>query len=710
MISHARLMAAVLGALSLTGCNWFDDDVADLAPTAEILFPTRTGYTPASSIKVRGTANDDTAVLSVTVNGILATSSDAYRTWVANVPLTVGNNTISVDVVDYADHRVTNVDQVVIERRTEIRRPFGYEIDAASNTLYYVDLELHKIMMTDLASGNISEFADLAQFEPVSSNGRPPLDIALDLPNNRVFLTVRDAATVGDSSIGVWVYDMLAETWSAFSDSTIDLASVFQNPSDLILDTANSRLLVVDFDFDALIAVNLVNGTQTVLSSNTIPSVARTMLDEPIDAALDSVGNRLLLVDRVADAVFSIDLATGTRTVVSGATIGTGPALNQPLSIAYDELNNRALVFDRAGSRGVIAVDLASGDRSVFAASFDDPNGLWLVDVRGLAISGNELIAFDNAFDHALGFDLTTGVRRIVTNNGFPRGESPPSLNSLQKIGNYFYGHAYTAIGRIDPNNSVEILAGDLAGGANSLDANDATVDASGTTAYTVGAVFQNNQFEYRIQQIDLATGTVTTLSDNMTPNADNPILGGQDLLFDDANNQLYLLERNRILRINAGDGERTVLAEDPSLGYVSPRSMALDSSNNRLLVVDSGYDHLIAVDLTSGAKTAFANTPVVGEVAAERPTMIELTSAGSLWIHDAENRLLNLNAQTGERAVVLDVDALDASYPKFWYDLTSSGGLIYIKAYSGILEYDPLTREFLTIFATPASSEGNNT
>ncbi len=710
MKTEVRLMTVLAGAIALSGCNWFDDDSTDLAPSAEIEFPTRTGFTPASSLKVRGTADDDSAVSSVSVNGVLATSSDSFATWTVDVPLEVGVNNLVVDVVDNAGQRVTAADSVVVERRQEIRRPFGFEYDADSDRIFYVDIEAFKIMTADMATGAINEFADFSQFEPVNSGGRPPLDLALDLGNDRVFLTVRESAAVGDSTIGIWTYNTNTEAWTAFSDSTIDPASVFSNPSDIKLDTANNRLLAIDFSANAVVSMDLATGLQTVLSSNTVPDSNVALLSEPIDAVLDSTNNRMLLVDRVADAIISIDLTSGVRTLVSGAGAGSGTALNQPLSIAYDEANNRALVFDRAGSRGIIEVDLATGVRSVFTGSFDGPDGHWMFDVRALAISGGEVVAFDTVYDHMLAIDLDTAERRIVTNNGFPRGDQPVSLNSLQKIDGQFFGHVYSAIGSIDYDNNVSILAGDLEGGANGLSIYDSAFAGDGSTAYTIGSVLVNNQWTYEVREVDLNSGVSSILSDNTVPNANNPLTGSRDIKLDETNNELIVLESQRIVRVNVTTGERTVVADDASMPYIHPREVSIDASNNRLLVVDGGYNHPIAVDMTSGARTAFANTLIGTEAHVDGVSMLTAGDDGAIWLKDLSNRLISADPQTGERTVFIDIGALDDGYPKNWYSLTTSDGLLYVKDYSGILEVDPQSGDFLTVFATPAGSQGNET
>lgn len=710
MIFKIRSIFLLLGLGAIAGCNWFDSSnspipVVDLEPSAEIVFPTRGGFTPAESIVIRGVASDDDAVSSVTVNGVVASSTDGFATWTATLPLTYGDNTVSVDVTDNGGNQVTAVDTLAIERRTEIRRPFGAEFDSASNTLYYVDIDLFKILALDLATGDVNEFLDLGQFKPNVDGSRPPLDLALDLANDRVFLTVRhsDVAVAGEASVGIWVYDMVAQTWSAFSDSTIDPSAVMTNPSDVYLDAANSRLLVLDFDLDAVVAVNLSNGAQSIFSSNTVPNNVVAEFVEPIDAVLDSVNNRLLVIDRGSDTMFSVSLIDGSRTLITGGGTGSGESLIQPLSITLDAANSRALTFDRGSRRPIVAIDLASGARTQFAEGTADPDGLLVIDNRSLAISGNELIVLDNVYDHALAFDLASAERRLISNNGFPRASNDPALYTFEKIGEDFLGHLFSAIGRIDANNNVEILA-------DNINVRMAAFDATGDTAYIVDSIFINNANEYRIQSVDLETGVATMLSDNSTPNTANPIQRPVSLALSDDGATLYLLELDRITVIDAQSGARSILANDGNLPYTTPDELKFDSANNRLLLSDYGYAHLIAIDPSTGARTIIADTPVAGETDLEFVETMMVADNGDIYIMDRLDRLVKVDAQSGARTVLIDVSILGSAYPPYWEWLVPGGEVIYAKTYEGIVEIDPTTGAFLMVVGTPVSAPGNAT
>ena len=88
------------------------------------------------------------------------------------------------------------------------------------------------------------------------------------------------------------------------------------------------------------------------------------MFNYPIDVDLDSANNRSRVVDLFT--LFSVDLTSGDRTVISDDTIGTGPEFYLPDAVAFDNLNNRALVISGL-SNALISVALTSGDRTVIS-------------------------------------------------------------------------------------------------------------------------------------------------------------------------------------------------------------------------------------------------------------------------------------------------------------------------------------------------------
>ena len=65
-----------------------------------LLFPTRNFYTDATTVYVRGTAQDTHGVTAVSVNGVAAQSTDGFAHWSAVIPVPVGTTPVSISSTD----------------------------------------------------------------------------------------------------------------------------------------------------------------------------------------------------------------------------------------------------------------------------------------------------------------------------------------------------------------------------------------------------------------------------------------------------------------------------------------------------------------------------------------------------------------------------------------------------------------------------------
>ncbi|MCB9760448.1 MAG: discoidin domain-containing protein [Alphaproteobacteria bacterium] len=85
------------------------------APTATITSPANNSTSSEGYVAIEGTASDESAIVSVTVNGVDAVAdSDNYGDWVAFVPLSDGSNTITVEIEDIAGNVASNADSITV--------------------------------------------------------------------------------------------------------------------------------------------------------------------------------------------------------------------------------------------------------------------------------------------------------------------------------------------------------------------------------------------------------------------------------------------------------------------------------------------------------------------------------------------------------------------------------------------------------------------
>jgi hypothetical protein len=180
---------------------------------------------------------------------------------------------------------------------------------------------------------------------------------------------------------------------------------VFEGASE----TAQS-LLVADDLGQALVRVDLRTGSRSVVTGSGEP------LGFPTDVVFDAeqgTRGRALVVDALLPGVLRVDLATGERIAVSGPDVGSGPAFGMEdnislTGIAFDPDAGRVLVTNEYAPRAVYSVDLVSGDRSIVTDEtrgvgprLELPNGIVLDDTafplapRALVLGGSAILAVD---------------------------------------------------------------------------------------------------------------------------------------------------------------------------------------------------------------------------------------------------------------------------------------------------------------------------
>ncbi|SDK38094.1 hypothetical protein [Microbulbifer yueqingensis] len=139
-------------------------------------------------------------------------------------------------------------------------------------------------------------------------------------------------------------------------------------PIDLLpdrIDIAEGSSTAYVVGYDGIAKVNIDNGTQQVISlekEELFFNVARLGA-----VFLDTAGNRLLVGDYGFDYIFAMDRDTGSRTEFAASSVGEGKRLIWPRAIELDEGSQRAFVLDDGGYSGevLVEIDLVTGDRTV---------------------------------------------------------------------------------------------------------------------------------------------------------------------------------------------------------------------------------------------------------------------------------------------------------------------------------------------------------
>lgn len=471
-----------------------------------------------------------------------------------------------------------------------------------------------------------------------------PTAVALDLDGNRAFVIDADP-----DDMRVVAMELTNGTRAVVSDSAIGAGDPLTAPTAIAFDAASARLLMLDDDTNTLSSVDIATGDRTVLSSASVGS--GPMFDTIVAIAVDGPRNRAIVLEQQNDvrAVLAVDLATGDRSVVSDATTGTGHPLAFMLSIAIDEAGARAFVGQSNGE--LLSIDLVTGDRSLIAA------GTWYV--RGIAHDpAEDRLLFISQYEEAiLSVDLSSGTIATIADDNTGAGDdlqNPQGLALESTRGRALVIDTDArAVVSIDLATGDRIAISDIVLGTGPLPTNAGSVYIDHANHRLI---FHDTSHQ-SLLAMDRVTGDREIVVDTRTmlPNLnviwnldahDGRLFGAQGFSvpylvgFDVAAGTFSVVSSNDV-----GAG--------PSL--VNVRGLALDSTNNRALLssrrtvsadddIHEGYLHW--VDLTTGDRTEVAGPGTGGT----------LTSPYSLII-DGDRALVFDRQSSGHPSRIVAVD-----------------------------------------------------
>ncbi|MCH7547791.1 MAG: hypothetical protein IID30_15445, partial [Planctomycetes bacterium] len=242
-----------------------------------------------------------------------------------------------------------------------------------------------------------------------------PGSLVLDSANGRVLVANNGTFTLFD-------VDLATGDRTIISDSSTGTGPLIANNEGVELDTNSNRALAIHRVVNAaLYGINLTTGDRTLISGEGTTAGSGTQFSQIEAVQFDAANNRALITDSGLNAVFGVNLATGARTILSSPSVGTGPNTQSARDIVYNPATNRAYVFAHlsfTSTPAIYSIDLNTGNRSILS----DPThgtGTDFLFSSGLAlnVAGNEVFAMDSNLQAVLSVDLTTGNRTIVSQN-----------------------------------------------------------------------------------------------------------------------------------------------------------------------------------------------------------------------------------------------------------------------------------------------------
>ncbi|MBT8444632.1 MAG: hypothetical protein KJO13_07790, partial [Gammaproteobacteria bacterium] len=300
--------------------------------------------------------------------------------------------------------------------------PWGISLDPQNRVAYVADGVADTITSIDLTTGDRRLLAGNASGQGTIASD--PIGVAHDPATGDVYIadfTLNSLSTIS-----------AAGTTRVISDATTGSGPLLENPYDIELDLAGGVAYVLDSLRHAVFSIDLADGARRIVSAQGIG--AGPAWGNPQGLDLDAGSARLFVAD--ADCIYSVAIQSGDRTIVSCNGVGVGQGFRNLGDIAFDPANERVLGIDDL--RNVLfSVDLATGDREIISGDSSlvllvtDPDtgtsefvdvprveggGLTLAVPRRIDFDPALQIAYitDDAYDGVIAVDVASGYRQLI--------------------------------------------------------------------------------------------------------------------------------------------------------------------------------------------------------------------------------------------------------------------------------------------------------
>ena len=308
----------------------------------------------------------------------------------------------------------------------------------------------------------------------------------------------------------------------------------------------------------------------------------QVVFSEPQTVAVDAERNRALVVDVEQQAVFTVDLSTGARSILSS---NTAPDETVPF------------VFNREDYNGAgITVDAEAG--SAYVGSNDNTT---VVEVDLLTGARSRLIGSVTPFPTEMVIDRSGSNYRLLLGESTGGAFISQALNVSQ---------GYEVISLSNSNVPDDINPIDNIGGV--------TLDVSRNRALIT--TLSGEQFVLAVDLREESLGQRTIFSNSTTPNIDSPFTSTGDFILtsittDVGNDRALMVDRGSkaIFSLALENGSRTIFSDNdlPNANNVllDPFSVHVEDGLSYALVVDKERKALVAIDLVNGQRVILSKS-----------------------------------------------------------------------------------------------------
>lgn len=416
--------------------------------------------------------------------------------------------------------------------------------------------------------------------------------------------------------------------------------------------------------------INLTSGERTLISSRYFPEEgAGNSLDNVKSLAYNPTKSVLYALDvgGVAARLLEVKLADGKRSLVAVKnSSGSNISLRLPDKIDIDVANQKVLLLNDTVSRNpydpsIISIDLADNKSKILTSNAYPENGDYVLR-RSVNFhyspADNAIYMVEDAQDVVFRVDMQTGARTPVASSG-PVDKKGYITNSL--VRNVILADDHQTY-LLDLRFS-SVFAYNLYFGHKAIINNNQTngLEVQILRSPTTGAWDPAKKHLLLANEANGAFLTYDPATQKAESKLNLPVVA-TDVLIDPASDTAYVAVSTGIIKVDLADKYRSTTFSSSSTpdrinNFQNLRGIALDADNNRLLAIDSGLNAVLAVDLATGARSLFsppAATPDAEDILSiPKSIVIDKTNNRALVLDSGRKAIVGVDLTTGKRADV---------------------------------------------------------
>ncbi len=472
------------------------------------------------------------------------------------------------------------------------------------------------------------------------------------------------SSTVNDSRLAFFSLDLnTGERTALFQDLYEEFSTPYMlTANSLVLNADGTKAYILGRELFAfatgelalatsIVEVDLASGERSVLTSDTLVEEDQYVFASAVDATLNADGTALIVLDGVGQAVFSVDLADGSRSLLSNFD---EPSSDYPLLRPFEikRYNDNYLVLD-SGQQALIQINAESGARSVIASHDQVTKSQFnsLLSPASIVLNSDstKLFVSDITLDSIFDIDLASNALTPIT--GGANNLVNPILSAPNKLEINADNNTLFVTGQIDRIYdeeqeilfssstvvpmlySVDIATGERTAMLDSLEAlrflfaNPISIALNPADERILFASHADNGqpgssrlTDFPIQEIGFISA-FNTVDEQLSlwpnnqqrtwveTNLQRPTGFKIDSQADSPRALILDGSQKAILAMDLASGEFSLLSNNvmpnDTTPFMQPHDLILDSSQGVAYVTDSVADALIKVDLESGGRTA---------------------------------------------------------------------------------------------------------